>query len=346
MRRRAETLDHRRHGGPLPGSGAGRSPDRRDELSAAHREDDRVGAGRRRRRHRGAHHRREAAPAPRPAVHRREPAGRGRQYRRGGGRFRRARRLHAAGGAAFAVDHQPDPLPQAQFRSRRVRAGGDHDGGAERAGGPPRLSRRLARRVHRLREGQSGQAQFRLAGGRNDPASVGRAVQPHRRHGAGARALQGHSAGGERHRGRPRRPDVPGDGLGLPAAQSRSRQGAGDLEPRTGGADGRRCDLRRGRPAGVPVRHLERHRGAAAHAAGTRGQAQRGHQPDPVRRRREGAFRDVEHAAGRRSAERSRRADPGGNAPLGRRHPGRGHFGELSNDHGRPVPPSRDARAT
>ena len=67
--------------------------------------------------------------------------GRRRQSRRRGGRAGRARRLHAPRGAAGAADHQRGAVPQAQLRSRRVRAARDHDRDPEHAGGARRTSR-------------------------------------------------------------------------------------------------------------------------------------------------------------------------------------------------------------
>ena len=106
-----------------------------------------------------------------PAGHHREPAGRRRQYRRRARLQGRARRLHAAVGAAAAAGHQPEPLSEAQLRSERIRA--DH----LMARIPnalvvtPKFAAEDRRRVDRLRQGQSGQDQFGDPGQRHDLAS-------------------------------------------------------------------------------------------------------------------------------------------------------------------------------
>ena len=54
------------------------------------------------------------------------------------------------------------------------------------------------RRAHRLREGESGQAQLRLRGQRERAASLDRALQGARRHRHGPRPVQGRRADGDR----------------------------------------------------------------------------------------------------------------------------------------------------
>ena len=76
-----------------------------------------------------------AVGAARPAIHRREPAGRRHQYRHRGGRARGPGRLHAPRNDR-EQRHQRDDLRQAQFQFHpRHRAGGPHHPRAPCAGG-------------------------------------------------------------------------------------------------------------------------------------------------------------------------------------------------------------------
>ena len=68
--------------------------------------------------------------------------------------------------------------------------------------------------IHRLCEGQSGQAQLRLAGHRHDLAPDRRAVHVAHRHQDDACALPRHRAGAQRPRRRPCRPDLHGAVVG------------------------------------------------------------------------------------------------------------------------------------
>ena len=139
--------------------------------------------------------------------------------------------------------------------------------------------------VHRLREGQSRQAELRLAGHGTTSHLTGATV---RQAATGTkivpRALQGHRARAINDLlGRPCRPD-------LHAARSRDqaarrRQGAA---PRRHHREAHRraaghSDHGRGRAEGLHLRHLERDLGAAQDAAADRRQAQRGGQRGAAR---------------------------------------------------------------
>ena len=84
-----------------------------------------------------------------------------------------------------------------------------------------------------------------------------------------------------------------------------------------------------GRRRGFPLRHLERHRGAAAYAPPGHRQDQRRHERGAAVAGDRAATRAARHAASRRQSRRHgglrRRGDP----PLGRGDQGGEHFGEL-----------------
>ena len=172
----------------------------RPGLSQPHGQDRRLRAAGRRRRHRRARGRRPAGEAVGAGLRGGEPARRRRQSRCRDGGAGRARRLHAPGRAAGAADHQCGALQEAQFRSGRVRAARNHDIDPEHAGGAAGFSGRLGGGARRLCQGQPGQGQFRLAGGRHHAPPHRRIVRPPHRHGSHPRALSRHRAGGERPR--------------------------------------------------------------------------------------------------------------------------------------------------
>src|SRR5262245_22651405 len=66
-------------------------------------------------------------------------------------------------GLRTARDQRMD-LQEAQLRSGRLRAGGDHVAHSQRAGGAQRFPRRHGEELHRLREGSSRQGELRVAG--------------------------------------------------------------------------------------------------------------------------------------------------------------------------------------
>ena len=144
---------------------------------------------RRRDRHRRAPDRAMAVGAARPAIRHREPAGRRQQYRHRGGRACAAGRLHAAPGRCGERD-QRDALRQAQFQFHpRHRAGRGHHPRALRHGGESIGSGQDGSRVHRLRQGQSGQDQHGVGRQRQHAPCGRRAVQDDDRRQHGARAL-------------------------------------------------------------------------------------------------------------------------------------------------------------
>ena len=135
---------------------------------------------RRRQRHLAAHHGRTARPQSRPAVHRREQAGRRHQARQ---RIRRpcgAGRLHRAvcGGA---LCHRRGAVWQAELRAQGIAAGGDGGAGAavfdHQCGG----SVQDAAGADRLRQVAPRGPDFRLAGRRFAAASGRRAAVQGRR---------------------------------------------------------------------------------------------------------------------------------------------------------------------
>jgi hypothetical protein len=117
-------------------------------------------------RHRGAPDRPMAIRAARPAIRDRQPAGRQRHCRH------RARRAFAAGRLYATLCHseqlhQRDALRKAQLQFHpRHRAGRGQHQLAPRHGGQSNGSGQDGSRVHRLRQGQSGQAQHGLGGQR------------------------------------------------------------------------------------------------------------------------------------------------------------------------------------
>ena len=160
--------------GSVPGLRRGQIPNPPDQVR-------RRLPGRRAERHHRAHLLRLAATAPRPALRGREQGRPGRHDRGGVGDQLAARRLHHHVRRA-EQRHRPDALqePAVQSRARhhadrRHHAARQHDGGAAIAAGEDR------RRVHRLRQGQPGQAHLRVVRQRHFGAHVGRAVQDHDR---------------------------------------------------------------------------------------------------------------------------------------------------------------------
>ena len=157
----------------------------------------------------GAHHRRlcrrrperhprapdrsVAVGAARPAIRHREPAGRRQQHRHRGGRARASGRLHAPPGR-FAERDQCDALRQTQFQFHpRHRAGRELHARCPRHGGTSVGSGQDASGVHRLCQGESGQALLRFRRRRRDHPHHGRTVQDdgRRRHGACALSRRG-----------------------------------------------------------------------------------------------------------------------------------------------------------
>ena len=127
-------------------------------------------------RHRGAAGRPIPVREARPAIRHREPARRRRQSCDPGGRERGCRRPHDLA-IAHARD-QCDALSEAdvQFHPRHRADGGD-SADAEHARSAPVGAGEDGAGVHRLRQGQCGQAQLRLVGQRHLGASCGRTVQ-------------------------------------------------------------------------------------------------------------------------------------------------------------------------
>ena len=153
---------------------------------------------RRRERHYGAPDRPMAVGAARPAIRHREPAGRRRQYRHRGGRECAARWLHAAPGRyrrTRSTRHSTtSSISISSATSRRSPASSANP----RHGGASVGSGQDGSRVHRLCQGQSGQAQHGIGRHRN-PATCGRrAVQDDDRRQHGPRALSRRGAGAHR----------------------------------------------------------------------------------------------------------------------------------------------------
>ena len=108
------------------------------------------------------------------------------------------RRLHAAAGQC-AEHHQRRALRKAQLRfPRGHRAGRRHRPRAAGDGGQSVGAGQDHSRVHRLRQGQSGQAQHGVGRHRRPAARRRRAVQVHGRRRHDARALSRLDAGGDR----------------------------------------------------------------------------------------------------------------------------------------------------
>ena len=136
-----------------------------------------------------------------PAVRRRQPPGRRRQHRRRARRQGRAGRLHAADGHRGHARDQSEPLREDAVRPRQgLRAGDPGRRRAERARGQSAGAGEIGGRAHRVREGESRQAQLRVVGQRHVDPPVGRALQGDGRRADDARSLQGQRARADRPR--------------------------------------------------------------------------------------------------------------------------------------------------
>ena len=139
-----------------------------------------------------------AVGAARSAIRRREPAGRRRQYRHRGGRARAAGRLHAPPGQLRRTRSTrrstTSSISISSATSRRSR----HHPRAQRHGGPSIGSGQDGSRVHRLCQGQSGQAQHGVGRHRVLAPCRRRAVQDDGRRRHGPRALSRRGAGADR----------------------------------------------------------------------------------------------------------------------------------------------------
>ena len=134
-------------------------------------------------RHPGAAHRRSARPQMGQADRGRKHRRRQHEHRRGAGRARGARRLHAVRRAAGADRARASADEEHQLQSARL--GADHDAGEDRqrAVGPQHACRsNTLPGADRLRQGQSGQAHLRDPGPDLDRASVGGAARGAGRH--------------------------------------------------------------------------------------------------------------------------------------------------------------------
>ena len=284
---------------------AGRGSARGDGAGLSHQaHHHRLRAGRRRRkRHHRPHGLRPAAGGAGPAGADREPPRRERQCRRGRGRPRRARRLHADD-----RHRRDDDVERASVQNHAVRSGegfrADHQRRQQhhRARGACRPAGEVGRRADRLRQGQSGQAAVRLLGRGLAASSRRRAAEAQGRHRHRARALSRRQPVGERPGRRPYRHGVSELFRGRAGAADRQdqdpRRGREDaLCGDPGRADG--CRHRAGLRDVVMARLLR----AGRHATADRRAAQHRAGEDPQ-------FRHGEGAARRARALRSRPARP------------------------------------
>ena len=119
----------------------------------------------------------------RQVVRRREPPRRRPADRRQRGRQGGARRLHAADGDQLGDGDQSDTLQEDRLRpGEGFPADRDDGASAVHPGGQQRRAGEDPRRVHQLRQGQSGQAQLRLGRRRRLASSLRRTVQEPDRH--------------------------------------------------------------------------------------------------------------------------------------------------------------------
>ncbi len=281
------------HGTPKS-SAAGRRRRRADARAAQRvgaRLSDAAGAHRRRlsagpvARHHRAPHRPGAVGAARPAIHRRQPPGRGQQYRHRSRRSRDAGRLYAAADR-LGQCHQRHALSASEFRFRaRPHAGRRHRPHAFRHRGQSAIPGQIGARADRLCQGQSRQDQHRVGRRRHRAACRLRIVQDDDRHRHGAGAVQGqlHDRSARRtnsdrvradranHRGRQRR------------QAHRHRTDHADAFGRRAGHSGHRR-IRAGLCGGRLVRHLRDH----GHAGRDRREIERGDQCRRQRSRPEG----------------------------------------------------------
>src|SRR6516164_5506965 len=168
----------------------------RDRLSEqTNHADDRLRARRAERRD-GAHPHQEDGGDPQTANGHREPRRRRRQHRRRRGRARRPRRLHAAARHRQPARDQRESLQKHRLRSRKGLRADRSDRNADQRPLPQSVGAGdLARRVDRLRQSQSGQAQLRLGRQRHAGASRRRVAQTRSQDRHHACAVPRHRAG-------------------------------------------------------------------------------------------------------------------------------------------------------
>ena len=239
-------------------------------LPVAHGEARRRVRARRRRRHHGPAGGATAAAQARRHLHRREQAGRRRPDRHGRGRARRARRLHAAGRRLRRPDRAA--ADEGRFpvrRAARHRQDRDDGGVRQRAGREQGPAGQFGRRAHRLSEGASRQAEFRLVGPRHLRPAGGRDVHARNRHQDAQRAVSRRRRCAQRHAGGHDAGDVPAIAGGDLHGDIRRGEAVGGHQQLPALATAGRADAERDGAARLSRRELE-HAVRAARTAGAR----------------------------------------------------------------------------
>ena len=188
---------------------------------------------------------------------------------------RAAGRIHPARNAGRPAGDQRPGAEDAALRACGVRPGRAAGAVADRADGAAEFSGEQRRGVHPLCQGQSRQAELRLAGPGLDLASDRRDVPAADRQRHGARAVSRHRPGAGRYPGRQRRsvlrqPRLVDADASRRQGENPRRRHAGAIEAAAGGAD-----LARGGPARFFVEHVVCDGRAARHAGGDRRADQR-----------------------------------------------------------------------
>ena len=208
-----------------------------------------------------------------PAVCDREPAGCGDQPRHRGGDQCGTRWSYRLGGVV-AARGQRNALREAPFQFHaRYRSGRRDHARVQCDGRCPGISGRLGAGIHQLRQGQPGQAQFRVVGNGGVQPYRRRVVQDHDRDRYGARAIPQFRTGADRSLRR----SGPGN-VRLDHLHHRAHQGGpaapagGDLGAALGSACGHAGDERF--RARLRIEQLVRARHAEPYARGDRRHAQ------------------------------------------------------------------------
>ena len=202
------------------------------------------------------------------AGNRREQGRRIRQHRHGRRRACGAGRLYVRARAGRQSHRQSDPFqapdvrhiqgPRARHGTRAI---------AERSRRASVGAREDVQGVDRVREGKPGQAQLRLARGRQRGASGRRVAENRRRDRHGARAVQGTRTRCQRSSGWQYAAHVRRHLDGDPVREKRQARCACDRESRALAGAARRADRRRKRLAGIRGDVVVRDRHARWHAA-------------------------------------------------------------------------------
>ena len=193
----------------------------------------------------------------------------------------RARRLHHLPRQRRHHLDQSEPVPRHHRQAREgLHPGLDRCRHARHPDRQPQVPAQQCQGARRVRQGEPGQDQLRLARQRQPQSPGDGGLPPQRRPRHEPRALQGRRrSGGGRHHGRPRRADVHHHLLGHPAREGRAPQGAGRHHQGARAGAARRADHARAGLPGQRQQLLAGRAGARGHAAADRRQAPRRARP-------------------------------------------------------------------